>query len=228
LNDVYITGDVHFDKSINRLVCFNNKKKSLTKDDYLIVAGDFGLIWHSEYNEKEKYLIKLYNDFNFTTVFVPGNHENFNRLYSNEFEDVVFNGAECKKISDSIYMVKHGEVLYIGDKKIFCFGGADSVDKHLRTEGTSWWREEIPSYLEEVNGYKNLIKNDFKVNYVVTHTVPRNYILEYRNTSCPVTRVLQNFEERIDYKGWFCGHYHVDFTSNKKIFYIYTRVCQLP
>ena len=57
---IFITGDCHGDYDISKLT---SKKwpqgKSLDKDDYLIVAGDFGLIWsNNENDEFEKYLIK--------------------------------------------------------------------------------------------------------------------------------------------------------------------------
>ena len=43
---IYVCGDIHGRQDISKL---NSKKfkegKSLTKDDYVIICGDFGLVW---------------------------------------------------------------------------------------------------------------------------------------------------------------------------------------
>jgi hypothetical protein len=46
---IYVTGDTHGGMSINR-VSYKNwpEGRDLTSEDYLIIAGDFGLIFHTE------------------------------------------------------------------------------------------------------------------------------------------------------------------------------------
>lgn len=49
---IYVTGDTHANIDINKL---STKKfpqqKTLTKKDYVIVCGDFGLVWDASSRE---------------------------------------------------------------------------------------------------------------------------------------------------------------------------------
>ena len=79
---IYITGDTHSDFSR-----FSEDKfpiqKEMTKDDYVIICGDFGGVWtFEEESNREKEALDWLNEKNFTTLFVDGNHENFTRLYN--------------------------------------------------------------------------------------------------------------------------------------------------
>ena len=80
---IFITGDIHGNIDINKL---NSKKfaeqKNLTKSDFVIIAGDFGLVWDE--SKECQYWIKWLSEKNFTTLFIDGNHENFNLLNSYE------------------------------------------------------------------------------------------------------------------------------------------------
>ena len=53
----------------------------MTKDDYVIICGDFGGVW-SKYEEsrQETMILDWFDCKSFTTLFVLGNHENFDRL----------------------------------------------------------------------------------------------------------------------------------------------------
>lgn len=43
---IYITGDIHGDIDIHKLTTQNFlQQRTMTKDDYLIICGDFGLLW---------------------------------------------------------------------------------------------------------------------------------------------------------------------------------------
>ena len=50
------------------------EQKEMTKDDYVIICGDFGL-WDN--SNREKYNLDWLEDKPFTTLFVSGNHENY-------------------------------------------------------------------------------------------------------------------------------------------------------
>ena len=89
------------------------------------MCGDFG-IWHD--NAEERYWLKWLNNKPFTTVFVDGNHENFDRLYSDEFPIVDFHGGKAHKIRDNIYHLMRGYVFEFDGKRFFCLGGASSHD----------------------------------------------------------------------------------------------------
>jgi len=85
MNSIYITGDIHGEMQIDRLSSKNwSEGKELTKEDFLIICGDFGLIWDNDPDSirgrKEQYRIKWLNSKSWTTLFVDGNHENHHRL----------------------------------------------------------------------------------------------------------------------------------------------------
>ena len=94
---IYVTGDTHGDFSRFEEDKFSN----LTKDDYMIICGDFGGIWNYEGKLKyEKNNLKRLEKMKFTTLIVDGNHENFNRLY--KYPVINWHGGKVHKISSSI------------------------------------------------------------------------------------------------------------------------------
>lgn len=40
----------------------------------------------------------------------------------------------------------------------------------FRVKGLSWWKEELPTEEEMENGRKNLEKNQYKVDFILTHS----------------------------------------------------------
>lgn len=49
---IYITGDIHGDIDIHKLTTQNfPQQRTMTKDDYLIICGDFGLLWDDSPSE---------------------------------------------------------------------------------------------------------------------------------------------------------------------------------
>ena len=108
---IFVTGDIHGNP--DRLSFKNwNKGKKLFKDDYLIILGDFGLIWCK--NKKEKYWLDWLNDKPWTTLFVDGNHENFDRLY--QYPVVKWKGGDISTIRSSIYWLRRGQVFEIENR----------------------------------------------------------------------------------------------------------------
>ena len=78
---IWITGDIHGEIDVSKLNSRNwPEGKSLTKDDYLIVLGDFGFLWVDEPDKQEKWWINWLTNKSWTTLFIDGNHENHNRL----------------------------------------------------------------------------------------------------------------------------------------------------
>ena len=120
---IFITGDCHADWKKFSKESFPEQAE-MTRDDFVIVCGDFGL-WHDD--TTERWWFKWFEEKNFTVLFVDGNHENFDRLYS-EFEVVDFHGGKAHKIRENIYHLMRGYVFDLCDKKFFAFGGASSHD----------------------------------------------------------------------------------------------------
>lgn len=68
---IYVTGDTHGALSINKLSSDEFPQgKELTKNDYVIICGDFGLVWN---NNGEDYWWRRWLDNKpWTTLFVDG------------------------------------------------------------------------------------------------------------------------------------------------------------
>lgn len=226
---IYITGDTHSDFSRFK----ENKfpiQTEMTKDDYVIICGDFGGVWtFEEESSREKEILDWLNNKNFTTLFVDGNHENFNRLYNYPVEE--WHGGKIHKIRDSVLHLMRGEVFDIDNKKIFVFGGASSHDiqdrildldeeekiyqmrkrgAYFRIRDFSWWDLELPTEEEIQNGIKKLEKANYKVDYIISHCCPTN-IQTFINPSFKkdiLTDYLQEISEKCEFKKWYFGHYH--------------------
>ena len=175
---VYITGDIHGEPTRFSIDNFPEQRKfSDDKDENIvIIAGDFGLIWDREKESKEeKYWLKWFEEKNYTTVFVDGNHENFERL--NHYPVVKWHGGNVHVIRPNLLHLMRGEIFDMEGKKFFTFGGASSHDisdgildfddegwknkakalekrgKYLyRVKGLSWWENELPTPEEMKNG----------------------------------------------------------------------------
>lgn len=127
---IYITGDTHIPVDIGKLSTKNfPEQKEMTKNDYVIICGDFGGVWDG--SNEEKYWIKWLKNKNFTTLFIDGNHENFEKLYN--LPIVEFSGGIVHKVEEGIYHLMRGEIYTIDNKNLFVFGGASSHDKEFRT-----------------------------------------------------------------------------------------------
>lgn len=71
---VYVTGDIHGGLDMQKLRDWE-LGDSLTSDDYLIVAGDFGFPWN--FSAEECADIVWLESRPYTVLFVDGNHERF-------------------------------------------------------------------------------------------------------------------------------------------------------
>ena len=211
---IFITGDTHCDYDWHKLNTTNfPEQKNLTKDDYVIITGDFGGVWGQD--KTDKYIIKTYEKRNFTTLFVDGNHENHDALDGFPVEE--WHGGKIHRISNTVIHLMREQVYEIGGKTFFTMGGAQSTDKIYRKEGISWWARELPSDEEYSEAISNLEKHDFKVNFIVTHCAPEDYAYYY--TDLDISRKINKMttflsglitEYDISFDGWYFGHYHED------------------
>lgn len=237
---VWITGDIHGNPT--RLSVDNfSEQKGMTKDDYVIILGDFGLVWNCKGEDKnERYWLNWLEDKPFTTLFIDGNHENFDRLY--EYPVETWHGGKVHKIRPSVIHLMRGHVFDIEDKKFFTFGGASSHDissgildiddpdfkwkkKQLdknpfalyRINHVSWWKQELPNEEEMNEGLINLEKQNNKVDYILTHCIYTSLLKQMDGGSGLyekdiLTDYLQKIKQNVDYKQWLFGHMHVNQT----------------
>ena len=234
---IYITGDTH--GTFKRINSRNIPTwTSMTRDDYLIICGDFGGVWDTTVSDEEYRNMMELAHCPFTILFVDGNHENFDRL--ERYPVVEFCGGKAHKIKDNIYHLMRGEYYEIDGKTFWVFGGARSHDisdgildfdeipigkeietlrlwndtkRFFRIKNISWWEREMPSKEEMDYGRKNLEKHGNKVDYIITHDAPTyvaSRLIRGRFEKDNLTDFLEEIAGRTSFRGWFFGHYHKD------------------
>jgi predicted MPP superfamily phosphohydrolase len=213
---IRVVGDTH-----GKFDCLGNKHTRNHKreyPDYVIVTGDFGLIWTTE-DGSERYWRKWLDDRPFETIAVLGNHENYERIYN--FPIIDKYGDKVYKISEKVCALMHGHRYIIDNKKIFVYGGATSTDRLIRTPNITWWAEEVPSYYHSRNALSVLEENNWEFDYVITHTAPEYVVQELLRRlndpligttvqPCPVMDFLSHIHDKVRRERWLFGHFHVD------------------
>ena len=249
---IYVTGDCH-----QNFRKFNTKifpeQKEMTKEDYVIICGDFGGVWNKEVeNKEEKHLLDWLEEKPFTTLFVDGNHENFDRLYSYPVE--LWHGGKVHKIRRSVIHLMRGQIYEIDGKSFFTFGGASSHDiesgildpedpdfkekkkwldrewRSYRVNHITWWAQELPSEEEMQEGRVNLAAHDNQVDFIVTHccaTSTQMLIDEQKLKPDIETDYLEEIKRTIQFKKWLFGHYHDNRNVSKKEILIYEQFVRI-
>lgn len=122
---IFITGDIHGDPdrfSVDEFPVQNE----MTREDYVIICGDFGMLWSLKENKEENEQLDWLNDRNFTTLFIDGNHENFDRL--NALPVRSWHGGNVHFVREHIIHLMRGEIFDLNGTSVFAFGGARSHD----------------------------------------------------------------------------------------------------
>jgi DNA repair exonuclease SbcCD nuclease subunit len=225
---IYITGDLHGAHDIHKLTTAAwPEQKELSKDDFLIVCGDFGFVWAGD--KEEEYWLKWLDSRRFTTLFVDGNHENHQML--NALPVTEFCGGRVHQVSESVYHLMRGEVYLMDGKKFFTMGGAESHDKVWRKEGGSWWAEELPSPAEYQNAVAHLSAHGWRVDYIISHCCASSVQEKIFPDYYAINELTQFFEEVVKKKcafdKWYFGHYHISGNIDNKYFCTFERIRKL-
>lgn len=249
---IYITGDCHgnferFSKSIFP------EQEEMTKDDYVIICGDFGGVWHKDTESNEETMILDWLDCKpFTTLFVDGNHENFDRLYQYPVEE--WHGGKVHKVRPSVYHLMRGQIFEIDGKSIYAFGGARSHDidggilelddpkfkekrrkldqgwQPYRINHLSWWKEEMPSVEEMVIGHENLERHDCTVDFIVSHCCASStqaLLSQGMYKPDALTNYFEELRQSMWFKKWFFGHYHDNKNVTDKEILLYEQIIRI-
>lgn len=212
---VYLTGDTHGD--FRRIADFCTRFET-SVDDVMIILGDAGINFSGGLKDQAKkdYIAAI----PITLFCIHGNHEQrpYNILSYQEKEwhnGIVYVEEEYP----NILFAKDGEIFELDGYQTIAIGGAYSIDKMMRIAyGYGWWKDEQPS--EETKQYveQQLSDHDWKVDIVLSHTIPLKYEpIESFMSGVNQSRVdksteqwLDEIEDKLNYKKWYCGHYHVE------------------
>ena len=211
---IYVTGDTHGD--IIRFIENNMEDSDWTKDDFLIICGDFGFVFLDSEQERQK--LDYLESKPYTICFCDGNHENFPKLFS--YPQEKWNGGNVHRVRKNVFHLMRGQTFLIDGKKIFTMGGAYSIDRYMRTLNKSYWKEELPSGEEYREAIQNLKEHNNSVDLVITHTAPREIIRrmgKYPDAhDMELTGFLEWIMYEVKFEHWYFGHWHLDQTIDGK------------
>ncbi len=213
MSKLFITGDLHGELDVSKLSHKHFDYTGLTKDDYIIICGDFGFIWYG--NKKDNWWLNWLAELPCTILWVDGNHENFEALSNYPVEG--WHGGKVHKIRENVLHLMRCQVFDINGQTFFTMGGASSHDKETRKEGISWWPQELPNHDEYTEALKKMEEVGWKVDYIISHccsTSLQNKFSSYDgDTLTDFFNVLDKFTT---FKHWYFGHYHFSSSIDEK------------
>ena len=186
-----IVGDIHGKIDQFWSICFDYWSDN--PQGKIIQLGDVG--FHNSYEKLIKLFRSTYAHKGLLTI-VPGNHDDYARCIESR-------GSSKWKYTGGIKI--HNTT---SQEDMFFQRGANSIDKHLRTEGRDWFSNEEMSYTQLGKAVDLYIEQ--KPKYMFSHTCPssvKKQLFGYDESS-RTEQALQVMFELHQPEYWFFGHFH--------------------
>lgn len=218
---VYFTGDIHGSPFKLQVFC---RYMELTEKDTIVILGDVGANYYGGKRDKQfkEQIAKLA-----PTIFcIHGNHEqrpaNIPSYIAKEWND---GPVWYEEEYPNLLFARDGNIYVIDGVRYLVIGGAFSVDKNYRlSRGYGWWADEQPS--EEIKARVGRRVANSGLDVILSHTCPFKYEpreaflpgIDQSDVDSSTEEWLDTIEESVDYKAWFCGHWHIDKRIDKMHF----------
>lgn len=185
---MFIVGDVHgkIDQFLDIVADYRQRSTEL-----IIQLGDLG--FQKQWDEVKKWCSRN-NETNLRII--SGNHDDYDRYFQ-----VVENWTWAR-----VAPLLVNDIWIKSD--FFGVQGANSIDKHLRTEGIDWFSNEEMSYTQLGKAVDLYIES--KPRIMFSHTCPSSVkkdLFGY-NESSRTEQALQVMFELHQPEYWFFGHFH--------------------
>ncbi len=198
---IYYVGDLHANlNAIKRI-------DQACHDGVVVQVGDFGIGFENPCPIFDYFL----NTDGPQWFTCGGNHDNWD-----------FHETGPTMPMGRFKWVPRGEIEVIDDQRHLFFGGAESVDKHSRVEGVSWWRQEVPSFEETIKfldalHFEDDLTDVSGVDVVVAHDAP-SFVVDrmYGQHHAPsvmchdLEGIYKTLSEAQQPEAWYYGHHHPD------------------
>lgn len=246
---LYATGDTHGDFQRFQAGIFP-EQGAMGKNDYVLICGDFGGVWDN--SEQEQNMLDWLEGLPFTTLFVDGNHENYDRLMEYPVEE--WHGGKVHRIRPHVLHLMRGQVFDIDGYTFFTMDGAQSHDisdgildpaapdfeeqywamrrmrAMFRVDHYSWWQQEMPSKAEYEEARRNLERVQWEVDYIVTHCAPSSIVDKiggghYGHDA--LTDFLEEVRQQAKFHYWLFGHYHSNGIIEDKFVLLYEQIVRV-
>ena len=217
---IFLTGDTH--GRFGRIEEFCTKQKT-TRDDVLIILGDAGLnFWRDLRDKKNKARV---DRLPVTTFCIHGNHEERpENVPGYQLQEWRGGQVWVQPEYPGVLFARDGEIYDFDGRKAIAIGGAYSVDKWYRImRHLPWFSTEQPDEETKARVESALDRADWKVDYVLTHTVPRSAMpvhaflqgIDQSSVDNSTEDWLEQIEKKLDYSKWYAGHFHVSWQCDR-------------
>ena len=213
---VYITGDIHGEVyRVSEMI----EKYEITPNDVIVILGDVGMNYYgNKYGDRRNK--KRLNNFGIPILCIHGNHEMRPETLITYREEPWMGGTVYfEEEFPNLFFAKDGEIYDLEGIKAIAIGGAYSVDKWYRLQrNIHWFPNEQPSVEIKTRVEKKLDDLGWQIDAVLTHTCPYGYIPREAFMSCVDQSTVDNstelwldtLEKKLNYKAWYCGHWHIE------------------
>lgn len=220
---IYITGDTHRDFGRIERFC---ERMDTSKEDILIILGDAGINYFG--GKRDRDLKHQLAKLPLTLFSIHGNHEQ-RPASIHSYHTMLWNEGEVYVEDDypNLLFAVDGSYYSFDGVQTFTVGGAYSVDKYYRlANGWGWWPDEQPDEETRRRAEQQLDVHGWQADVVLTHTCPlRDEPTEVFMPGIDQSRVdksteewLGTIERRLQYKRWYCGHYHTEKAIDRMVF----------
>lgn len=233
----YITGDKHRNFTYVKKFC---KDMKTTRKDVLIVLGDAGFNYYDD--KRDDKLKAEISALDITLFCLHGNKENRpQNVGTYGIRDFCGGKVYYEPKHPNILFAIDGEIYTFDGRKYMVVGGAHSVDKNRCLElNKPFWPDEMPDDETKAKVEKRLATENNNIYGMLTHTCPIDYLpiemfMSTRQNAAikrkprkakskklfkpdidrSTEEWLGKIEKQLDYKIWFCGHYHIDKKQDK-------------
>lgn len=209
MTEYYVVGDVHGNVSFASAVM---RAAAADGVHHIFQVGDFG-VWDHQPDGKY-FLDKVNENAEKRDVYwwvTLGNHENYDSIerYQKEGET----DGNLIKLRDRITVLGNkSAMIEVDGLRVASCGGAYSIDKAYRTEGSSWWRQEKTTY-GDVERLRQMVDAHGQPHILLTHDSPSSlpiwndmYKQDWESKG---NREMMDEVWKFTRPGlWIHGHYH--------------------
>ncbi len=212
---IWITGDTHGSFAWLERFC---REKQTTREDVMVILGDACINYFGP--GRDDVLKGMLSELPVTLLSVHGNHE-MRPEHLCTYELTPWHGGQVwrEPLFPALLFARDGEVYDLEGVPTLAIGGAYSVDRLRRVAlGHGWWPDEQPDEVIRARTEAALEKRDWQIGAVLSHTCPERYMpaeaflggVEQSSVDRSTERWLEGIENRLTYRRWFCGHFHID------------------